>query len=330
MKKDSDLPLVLITHTLPAGWLRSLEGRCRLLVGPVDATCLSPELEAGLDEAAGLFTLLTIPVNEALLTRAPHLRVVSNMAVGVDNIDLAACTRRSIPVGNTPGVLTEGTADLTFALLLAAARRLPEASQDARGGRWKTWSPAGWLGADLHGASLGIIGMGKIGRAVARRALAFGLDLFYTDAGPCTEIENDMGAICLPLDELLGRCDFVSIHTPLTPETHGLIDAGALRKMKPNAILINTARGPIVDMQALTQGLQEGWIQGAALDVTDPEPLPPEHPLFTLPNCLITPHIGSATRNTRRRMAELACQNLLAGLEGRRLVHCVNPQVYRL
>jgi phosphoglycerate dehydrogenase-like enzyme len=268
-------------------------------------------------------------VTDALLAKAPNLRVVSNMAVGVDNIDLAACTRRGIPVGNTPGVLTEGTADLTFALLLAAARCLPQASQDARQGAWKTWSPAGWLGADLHGAALGIIGMGKIGRAVAKRALAFGLNIFYTDEQPCPEVENDLSAVCLSLDELLQRCDFISIHTPLTPNTRGMINEATLRKMKPNAILVNTARGPIIEMRALHQALRQGWIQAAALDVTDPEPLPPEHPLFSLPNCLITPHIGSATSNTRRRMAELACQNLLAGLAGQRLPHCVNPEVYR-
>jgi glyoxylate reductase len=326
---DPNLPLVLTTHTLPDGWLTSLEGHCRILSGPIDATRLEPDLLAYLPEAKGLFTLLTIPITEAILERAPHVRVVSNMAAGIDNIDLAACTRRGIPVGNTPGVLTEGTADLTFALLLAAARRLPDASQDAREGRWVTWSPAGWLGADLHGAALGIIGMGKIGRAVARRALAFGMDIYYTDAAACKDAESDLGAVCLPLDELLKRCDFISIHTPLTPTTRHMIDAAALQKMKPNAILINTARGPIVDMHALTHALQNGQIRAAALDVTDPEPLPPEHPLFSLPNCLITPHIGSATWNTRRRMAELACLNLLAGLEGRRLVHCVNPEVYK-
>jgi glyoxylate reductase len=325
----NELPLVLITHTLPEGWLASLTGRCRMLVGPPDATQLSAELKAELGTAEGLFSLLTIPVTGELLAQARRLRVVSNMAVGVDNIDVAACTQRGIPVGNTPGVLTEGTADLTFALLLAAARRIPEASQDARAGRWKTWSPAGWLGADLHGASLGIIGLGKIGRAVARRALAFGMEVFYTDTRQCPDEEQDFGAVCLPLEALLSRCDFISIHTPLTPQTRGLLGESALRKMKPNAILVNTARGPIVDSTALTLALQEGWIRAAALDVTDPEPLPPEHPLYNLPNCLITPHIGSATWNTRRRMAELACQNLLAGLEGRKLAHCVNPEAYQ-
>ena len=326
--KSSTLPLVLITHTLPEGWLTSLEGRCQMLVGPVDATAFSPELLAQLPAAEGLFTLLTIPVSEAILNQAPHLRVVSNMAVGVDNIDLAACTKRGIPVGNTPGVLTEGTADLAFSLLLAAARGLPSASQDAREGRWKTWSPAGWLGADLTGASIGIVGMGKIGQAVARRAIGFGLKIVYYDPLPRPEAELTYGAIRLSLKDLLKASDFISLHTPLTAETRGLVDAQALRLMKPSAILVNTARGPIVDTNALIQALQQGWIAAAALDVTDPEPLPPDHPLYSLPNCLITPHIGSATWNTRKRMAELACENLIAGLEGRRMASCVNPEVY--
>ena len=214
-----DLPLVIITHILPAGWLGSLQGRCRLLTGPVDATFLAPELETHLGEAEGLFTLLTIPVREELLEKALLLKVVSNMAVGVDNIDLPACTRRGIPVGHTPGVLTEGTADLTMALLLSAARDLPQASLDAKEGRWKTWSPAGWLGADLSGATLGIIGMGKIGRAVAYRAKAFGLHLIYHDPQPQPDLEGSLGLVYLPINELLSQSDFVSLHTPLTPAT---------------------------------------------------------------------------------------------------------------
>ena len=298
------------------------------MVGPVDASSLSPELEAHLGEAEGLFCLLTIPVNETLLKKAPRLRVVSNMAVGVDNIDVSACTQHGIPVGNTPGVLTDGTADLAMALLLSAARRLPEASQDARSGRWTTWSPTGWLGADLNGSVLGIVGMGKIGKAIAQRAKGFGMDLVYSDVQAWPEVEAALGAKRFPVEELLRTSDFVSLHTPLTPETRGLMNEERLRWMKPGAILINTSRGPVVDMQALARALQEGWIAAAALDVTDPEPLPMDHPLFRLPNCLILPHIGSATQNTRRRMAELACENLLAGLEGRRLPFCINPEVY--
>ena len=325
---SSVLPLVLVTHTLPDGWLASLEGRCQMLVGPVDATYLAPELEAHLAEAQGIYTLLTIQIDERLLRLAPNLRVVSNMAVGVDNVDLPACTRRGIPVGNTPGVLTEGTADLAMALLLAAARRLPESSEDARQGLWKTWSPAGWLGADLYGATLGIVGMGKIGSAVAERAQAFGLRLVYTNPDPRPEVEDRLGAVRLPVEDLLSQSDFVSLHVPLTSQTRGLIGETALRRMKPEAILINTSRGPVVDTGALVEALSSGWIAAAALDVTDPEPLPPEHPLYGLRNCLITPHIGSATWNTRRRMAQRAAENLLAGLDGRKLLFCANPEVY--
>lgn len=321
-------PLALITHTLPEDWITSLEGHCRIVTGPVDATELAPELENHLGIAEGLLTLLTIPVTEALVAKAPNLRVISNMAVGYDNVDVAACTRRGIPVGNTPGVLTEGTADLTMSLLLAAARRIPEASRDAREGRWTTWSPTGWLGADFHAATLGVVGMGKIGSAVARRAHGFGVNLVYTDPNPRPELEAELGAVRLPLEDLLRESDFVCLHTVLTPETRGLINEKTLRLMKPSAILINVSRGPVVVSGDLCRALEEGWIRAAALDVTDPEPLPPEHPLYQLPNCLIVPHIGSATHNTRRRMAELACENLLAGLEGKRLPHCVNPEVY--
>ena len=322
------LPLVLLTHTLPPDWLASLDGRICAVSGPVNATSLTPELEAHLAETEGLFCLLTIPVRKELLDRMPRLRVVCNMAVGVDNVDVAECTRRGIPVGNTPDILTDATADLTMALLLAAARRLPEAAQDARAGRWKTWSPAGWLGADLRGATLGIVGLGKIGRAVAERARGFGLRIVYTDTSPRQDVEAELGVTFLSFDELIRQSDFISLHCPLTPETRGLINESALRRMNPTAILVNAARGPVVDTVALTRALAEGRIAAAALDVTDPEPLPSDHPLYSLSNCLIVPHIGSATRGTRRRMAEMACENLLAGLEGRRLPYCVNPEGY--
>ena len=328
MLSTAELPLVLITHALPAVWLARLDGRVRPLIGPENATRLAPELEAHLADAEGLFSLLTVRVDEALLARAPRLRVVSNMAVGYDNVDVAACTRRGIPVGNTPGVLTDATADLALAALLAAARRLPEAGGDARAGRWTTWSPTGWLGADLAGATLGIVGMGQIGYAVARRAYGFGLHIVYADPSVHDAAERELGAVCLPLDLLLRTSDFVSLHCPLTPETRGLINEAALRSMKPAAILVNTARGPVVEQAALVKALTEGWIAGAALDVTVPEPLPLDHPLYALPNCLILPHIGSATRGARQRMAELACDNLLAGLAGRRLLHCVNPEIF--
>lgn len=326
------LPFVILTHALPKEWLASLEGRCMWIEGPPAEQQNRPGLDARLatrlPEAQGLFCLLTIPVTQDILDQAPQLRVVSNMAVGVDNVDLAACTRRGIPVGNTPGVLTEATADLSMALILATARRLTEAGVDAKAGRWTTWNPTGWLGTDLDGAVLGIAGMGKIGRAVAKRAYAFGMQLIYTDSTPVPEIEEQLGAVFVSFDDLLARSDILSLHVPLSTETRGMIGESALRQMKPTAILINAARGPVVETAALQRALEQGWIRAAALDVTDPEPLPAGHPLYNLPNCLIVPHIGSATHHTRRRMAELACQNLLAGLEGRRLPFCANPEVY--
>jgi phosphoglycerate dehydrogenase-like enzyme len=317
-------PTVIISHSLPEDWISILNEQCNLISGPTDATELAPSLEDYLPEAVGLITLLTIPVTEILLQKAPKLRVVSNMAVGVDNIDVGACTRRRIPVGNTPGVLTESTADLTMALMLSIARKLPQASMDAHQGLWKTWSPAGWLGMDLNGSTLGIIGMGKIGKAVAHRAKAFGMNIIYTDP----QAWEDPSVSRVNMDELLNQSDIVTLHTPLTHETRGLINKSTLSLMKTTAILVNAARGQLVDTSALIEALVEKRIAAAALDVTDPEPLPPTHPLYSLPNCLISPHIGSATQNTRHRMAELACENLLAGLEGRPLPHCVNPEVY--
>lgn len=314
-------PLVLVTHTLPTDWLAPLKEKCRLVIGPEGGKGLTPHLEKHLPEADALFTLLVDPITEDILERAPNLKVVSQMAVGVDNVDIAACARRGIPVGHTPGVLTAGTADLTWGLLLSVARRIPESQADARAGRWTTWNPTGWLGADLNGATLGIVGMGKIGTAVARRANGFGLRLLFANRSPLPSCEEELNAQQVPLDKVLEESDFVSLHVPLTEETHHLIDAQSLQKMKSTAILINAARGPVVDTSALLQALREGWITAAGLDVTDPEPLPSEHPLYALSNCIITPHIGSASYNTRRRMAKIACQNVLAGLEGRALAH---------
>lgn len=323
------LPLVLLTHPLPPDWISALQGRVRLLVGPADPPGIAPHLMEQLGEAEGILCLLIDRVDASLLESAPRLRVVSSMAVGFDNIDIDACSRRGIPVGNTPGVLTDATADLAMALLLSSARLLPKAAMDARDGFWRTWSPTGWLGADLRGARLGIVGMGKIGKAVAERAKGFGVKIIYSDSKRLPEVESAFGAEYRNLDELLAESDFVSLHCPLNAKTRGMIDESALRKMKPSAFLINTARGPIIVQDALVRALREGWIKGASLDVTDPEPLPPHHPLYDLPNCLVVPHIGSATHGTRRRMAEMACENLLAGLEGDILPFQVNPGVQR-
>ncbi len=278
--------------------------------------------------ADGLLTLLTEPVDEALLEAiGPQLRVISNFAVGYDNVDVAACTRRGIPVGNTPGVLTETTADLAFALLMAAARRLLEADRFVRAGKWRTWMPLGFLGVDIHGSSVGIIGMGRIGYALARRCAGFDCRILYYNHHTHPQAEA-IGAQYVDLDTLLTESDFVSIHAPLTLETERLIDEKALRKMKRTAVLINTARGKIVDSEALYRALRDGVIAYAALDVTDPEPLPVDHPLLMLDNIIVAPHIGSASVATRDRMALMAVRNLLAGLRGERLPACVNPEVY--
>jgi glyoxylate reductase len=246
------------------------------------------------------------------------------MAVGVANVDLAAASARKIPVGNTPGAMTDATADLAFALMMAAARRIVEAERYIRDGKWKTWSPGLLLGADFAGATLGIIGFGRIGQAVAKRAQGFGLRVIYCDPSA----SPDLGAEPVSLDELLRTSDFVSLHVPLTPETHHMINARTLSAMKPTAILVNAARGPVVDPESLYTALKANQIAAAALDVTEPEPIPADHPLLGLPNCLIVPHLGSASRQTRDQMAFLAAQNLIAGLKGERLPHCVNPEVY--
>lgn len=276
----------------------------------------------------GILCLLTDRIDAAVLDAAGSpLKVISNHAVGFDNIVVAEATARRIPVGNTPGILTDATADFTFALMLAAARRLTEAERYLREGKWKTWGPSTLLGLDFVGRTLGLVGFGRIGRAVAKRANGFDLRVIYYD--PACPAAPELNASPVDsLDALLGEADFVSVHTPLTEQTRHLVNRDFLAKMKPNAVLINTARGPIVNQQDLYEALKAGRIFAAALDVTDPEPLPPDSPLLTLENCLITPHIASASAHTRDMMAYLAAQNLIAGLKGERLPYCVNPEVY--
>jgi len=245
-------------------------------------------------------------------------------------VDVEAATARAIPVGNTPGVLTETTADMAFALLMAAARRIVEGAEYVKAGRWRTWGPQLFLGPDVHGATLGIVGMGRIGRQVARRATGFDMRILYFDPYCDPDRAPFVGPVLrCELDELLAESDFVSLHVPLSEDTQHLIDARALDRMKPTAVLVNTSRGPVVDSQALYEALLEGRIAYAALDVTDPEPLPADHPLLTLDNCLVVPHIASASHATRTRMAVMAAENLLAGVRGRPLPNCVNPEVYR-
>ena len=302
------LPIVMVSPEIPAAWLEALEGE-------VEIHPLTPAPQAMDARVAGILSILTVAIDEAFLARFPALQVISSMAVGVDNIDLGGCARRGVRVGNTPGVLTDATADVAMMLTLSVARNLPRAAMDAREGRWGPWSPVGWLGTELRGKSFGVIGLGAIGAATARRARAFGLDILYT--GPSRKpVEAEFNATYLDLEALLGAADIVSLHCPLTPETRHLMDAEALRHMRSTAILINTSRGDVVDQNALLRALDEGWIAGAGLDVTSPEPLPAHHPLFERSNCLISPHIGRATRATRRAMATLAGENLLAALAG--------------
>lgn len=322
------MPRVFVTRKIPAAGLQRLQNAARVTVWPGEMPPPPEVLAAQLAGCTGLLSLVTDRVDDALLVAAgPQLRVVSQMAVGVDNIDLDACTAHGIPVGHTPGVLTETTADLALALLLAAARRVVAGDRFVRSGDWKTFDPLLMLGMDLHGATLGCVGLGRIGQAVARRAHAFGMRVLY--AQPRTVASAEAGAAQhVPVATLLRESDFITLHTPLNPQTRHMIGAPQFALMKRSAILINTARGPIVDPQALYAALHNGQIAHAALDVTDPEPILMDSPLLQLDNLTITPHVGSATLQTRDRMALLAAENLLAGLAGARMPHCANPQVY--
>ncbi len=274
------------------------------------------DLAAALTRSDAVMAMVVDTITPAMLDAAPRLRIVANMAAGYDNIDPDAAADRGVWVTNTPGVLAETTAEFTFALILAAARRVVEADRDTRAGGWRTWSPTAFLGRDLFGATLGIIGLGEIGEAVARRARGFHMRLLYTSRTRKPALEADLGLAYRPLQALLAEADIVTIHTPLTPATRGLIGPAALAAMKPGAILVNTARGPIVDQDALVEALRSGHLAAAALDVTSPEPLPPDHPLYAFPNVIITPHIASASLATRSRMAAIAAANILAVLAG--------------
>jgi lactate dehydrogenase-like 2-hydroxyacid dehydrogenase len=277
----------------------------------------------------GILCLLTDGIDAEFMDNAgPQLKVISQIAVGFDNIEVPEATRRGIPVGNTPEVLTQATADATWALLLAAARRITESERAVRAGRWRTWHPLHFLGQDLHGAALGVIGMGRIGFEVAKRSVGFGMKVLYHDLVRRHDYEREVPMQRVELEQLLAESDFVTLHTVLNDSTHHLLDDAAFAKMKPNAIVVNAARGPVIDPRALYSALAEGRIAGAGLDVTEPEPIPEDDPLLTLENCVIVPHIASASRHTRREMSRIAATNLLNGLRGERLLTCVNPEVY--
>ena len=322
-------PRVFVTRHLPGDALDQLADKAEIAVW---RNALPPGRDELVQEVArsdGVLTLLSDRIDDELLDRATRLLVVSNMATGFDNIDVVAASRRIVLVTRTPGVLSATTAEYTIALMFAAARRVVEGDRLVRSGEWKTWGPEVLLGQDLSGATLGIIGMGGIGREVARRARALGMRVVYFSRSRKPGLERRHRMSFLRLDELLRESDFVSLHAPLTSETRHIIGEETLALMKSTAILVNTARGPLVDQGALYRALSQGRIAGAALDVTDPEPLEPNDPLLGLPNVIVTPHIASASVATRSRMARLAVENLLEALAGRVPKHAVNRDIVR-
>jgi glyoxylate reductase len=317
-------PRVAVTRRLPGAALDRLRDVADVVVWPERLPPSPARLRDLAGGATGLVTMLTDRVDAELLDACPDLRVVANVAVGYDNLDVAELTRRGIPAGNTPGVLTDSTADLAWALILATSRRLPEGAAAVKAGEWLTWEPDWLLGVDAAGATLGIVGYGRIGAAVARRAAGFGMEILAWNRTP----RPAAGVTFVSLDELLRRSDVVTLHCALTDETRGLIGADELRAMRRTAVLVNTARGPIVDQWALARALRTGEIFAAGLDVVQHEPIPPDDELLSLPNCLVLPHVGSATVATRARMAAMAVDNVLAALAGDPLPTCVNPQVH--
>ena len=322
-------PRVFVTRFIGQKALDAIGAEADMEVWPLDGPPSPQDLKQRAANVHGLVTTIMDRVDRTLVDASPQLKVVSQMAVGVDNIDVAALTARGIPLGYTPGVLARATADLAFALLLAAARRVAETDRWVRQGNWKlAFHPTWWLGADVGGATMGIVGLGQIGLETAKRARGFGMRVLYSARSRKLEIERQHGLEHADMATLLRESDFISLHLPLTPETRGIIGEEELAAMKPTAILVNTARGPVVDSKALYEALKQGRIAAAGLDVTDPEPIPADDPLLSLDNVVITPHIGSASTGARQAMGMLAARNLLAGLNDRPLVHCFNPEVY--
>ena len=322
-------PRVYVTRLLPKEAMDKINSYCdaKTWDGPLPPP--RQVLMENVVDIEGLVSLLTDKIDAELMDKAPKLKVISNYAVGFDNIEIPEATKRGIIVGNTPGVLTETTADLTFALLLAAARRVVEGDKEVRAGKWKTWGPMTLLGQDIHGATLGIVGLGRIGAAVARRAKGFGMKIMYYDVVRQNKAEEELGIQYAGLDKVLSESDFITTHTNLTKETHHLIGAKQFEMMKRTCILVNTSRGPIVDNMALYEALRNKKIAYAALDVTEPEPMPADHPLLKLDNVIVVPHIASASVATRTKMGLMAADNLIAGLKGEMPPNPVNPEVLK-
>jgi glyoxylate reductase len=325
-RKAKSTSRIFVTRAIAPQAIAKLRQHAMVEVWPRESPPPYGDLLRRAREADGLLTMVTDRIDAALINASPNLRVISNLAVGLDNIDVAAATASGIAVGHTPGVLTDATADLAFALLMAAARRIPEGDRAERACKWQTWGPGELLGREVWGATLGVIGWGQIGRAMARRGRGFNMRVIYTSRTTSTR-ESVAGATRVPMRRLLQQADYVSLHVPLTPQTRHLIGARELALMKPGAILINTARGAVVDQQALYRSLKAGHLGGAGLDVSDPEPMPSSDRLLKLKQVVITPHIGSASDTARNKMAEIATENIRAVLEGRLPPFCANPEV---
>jgi glyoxylate reductase len=321
-------PKVFITRKIPDMVFEKIQANFEVTMWEKEEVPIPrAELEKRVTNIDGLYCLLTEQIDRDLIEKAPNLKIISNMAVGYNNIDVDAASEKGIMVTNTPGVLTETTADLTFALLMATARRIVESEKYLRDGNWKTWSPLLLTGQDIHGATLGIIGLGRIGESVARRAKGFDMNILYHSRSRKPEAEKELGITYTSLETLLKESDFVCVLTPFTPETKNLIGKEELALMKKTSILINTARGGIVNEEALYDTLKSGGIWAAGLDVFAEEPVPLNHPLLTLPNVVVLPHIGSASLKTRIKMADVAAENLIAALEGRIPRNLVNKVI---
>jgi glyoxylate reductase len=318
---------VFVTRRIPEAGLELLRNRYHVTMNEEDRPVTRPELLAAVQDAAGVLCLLTDRIDGEVMAAAAQVKGFANYAVGFDNIDLVEATCRKLPVSNTPGVLTDATAEMAWTLLFAVARRIVESDPVMRSGQWKGWGPLQFVGGDVTGKSLGVIGGGRIGQAFALKSRGFEMPVLYVDERPNEILERELGARKVALEELLSDADFVSVHVPLTPATRHLIDSAALRRMKRSAYLINTARGPVVDEAALVEALREGLIAGAGLDVYEAEPRMALG-LAGLPNVVLAPHTGSATVTSRNNMALKAARNLIAMIEGERAPDCLNPQVY--